>query len=90
MNPITSHYEKLMKYITIKDDVQLPNRKLKNVYCVDINSGEIIFDLMEIRVKTFSTLFHLKIFNKLIQRNKKKNIKIKKSKQIKKLNLFRE
>jgi len=54
VNPITAHYEKLIKHITIKDDVQLPNRKLKNVYCVVINSGEIIFDLMGLRVFLYS------------------------------------
>jgi hypothetical protein len=54
VNPITAHYEKLIKHITIKDDLQLPNKKLKNVYCVDINSGEIIFDLMELRVFIYS------------------------------------
>ena len=43
----------MIKYITLKDDIQLPNRKLKNVYCVDINSREIIFDMMEIRVDFF-------------------------------------
>lgn len=67
INPITAHYEKLIKYITVKDDVQLPNRKLKNVYCVDINSGEIIFDLMKIRVKIFfkKLLFYLKFAIKI-------------------------
>ncbi len=46
----------MIKYITIKDDIQFPNRKLKNVYCIDINANEIIFDLMEIRVYFFKLI----------------------------------
>ena len=64
ITPITYHYEKVIKYITQKDDAQLPNRKLKNVYCVDISSNEIIFDLMRLRV--------IKILNLRELRNTKK------------------
>jgi hypothetical protein len=48
--PTTNHYENILNYITIKDDWNLPTRKLKNIYAIDINSGEIIFNLMKIRV----------------------------------------
>jgi hypothetical protein len=47
---ITTHFERIFKYVNKKEEIYLSNIKFKNMYVIDLSNNEIIFDLRTLRV----------------------------------------
>lgn len=48
--PITLHFEKVMKQLMKKEEMYLSYIKFKNFFLVDLNTGELLFDMQGVRV----------------------------------------
>jgi hypothetical protein len=48
--PLTHHFEKIFKILMRKEEMYLTYIKFKNFYLMDINTGEILCDMMSLRV----------------------------------------
>lgn len=55
--PLTYHFEKIIKNLIKKEEMYLLNIKYKNFYIVDIDSGDVLFDMLSVRVKYYFYIF---------------------------------
>jgi hypothetical protein len=46
---ITNHFDRVFKFLVNKEEIYLSYIKFKNMYVVDLSSGEILFDILAIR-----------------------------------------
>ncbi len=72
--PLTHHFEKIIKILMRKEEMYLTYIKFKNFYLMDINTGEILCDMMSLRVKKGKLFlyFNIKIFRR---KKQKKSLK---------------